>query len=110
MESADEKDIGHVWCGDEDDVRERSDFWVGETICDKLHHPPPGYGLIWGRPTMKPNTAHPRDNWQNMRMLMSTNQKKKAAADWRVMSGKVNEARQKTGISAEVHVLSMLNL
>lgn len=50
LESADEKDIDDAWCGDEDDVRELSDCWVGETVFGKFHSPPPGYGIIWGRP------------------------------------------------------------
>lgn len=35
-----------------------------------------------------------------------TQQKKKAAADWRVKSEQVNEARNKRGISADTHGLS----
>lgn len=37
-----------TWCGGENDTRELSDFWVGETCLDKLLVPPAGYDIAGG--------------------------------------------------------------
>lgn len=42
LENAGEKSFGNVWCGDGSDVRELSDFWIGETVFDKLRNSPRG--------------------------------------------------------------------
>lgn len=106
LENADEKYIDDVWCG----VREHSDFWAGGAVFYKLRNPPPGNEQILGRPTRAQKTARPGDICPDMWKLMSTAQKKKAVADWRVKSEQVNEARKRRGISAEVHGMSLLNL
>lgn len=70
--NADENEIDDVWCGDEGDVRELPDFWVGETVFNKLHNSPPGCEIIWGRPTREQNTARRGDIWPEMWKLMGT--------------------------------------
>lgn len=91
------------------DVRGNSDSWVGEAVFNTLHNPPPGYEIICGRPTSKQNPDRLGDVWPEMWKFMSTKQKDKVVADWRMKCEQGNDAK-KRGNTAETHALSMLKM
>ena len=51
LDNQDEKTIEDVWDGSDADVRQLSDWWVGETVLDRYFKEPDGYRMVQGRMT-----------------------------------------------------------
>ena len=51
LENFDEQSIEDVWDGSASDVRQLSDWWVGETVFYRFFKEPKGYRLVQGRMT-----------------------------------------------------------
>lgn len=105
----DETGIGDVCCGDEHDTCCLSEYWVGETVFDKLHIPPPGYEVICGRRMRKQTTTRPGDMVRGVEDD-EPEPENKAIADWQVNSEQVKEARIKRGFSAVTDRILMLGM
>lgn len=106
MEHANETEIDETWCGGENDARELSDFWVGETVFGKLLVPRPGCDIVWGDRREKLKTPRPGDIWPEMWTLRSQGQRKRSLTGAR--SPKTSTRQGNRGISAKVDGLSML--
>ena len=92
LENQDEKAIEDVWDGSDADVRQLSDWWVGETVFHRYFREPKGYRVVQGRLTRIQNTTRPPSIWPEVSNAMSRKQRDIAITNW----------NQKCGHSAKI--------
>ncbi|MHC4951072.1 MAG: hypothetical protein ACYTEU_08835, partial [Planctomycetota bacterium] len=80
-------------------ARVLSDTWVGKTCIPLLRKPPPpGWTVIYGRPTKIQKTERPGNLWPEVYNVMSDSQKQKAREYWVTEEPLQKEARDLRGI------------
>ena len=76
-----------------------SDTWVGKTVIPILRKPPPpGWTVIYGRPTKIQTTQRPGNLWPEVWRDMGDAQKRKARERWAIEEPLQKEARDLRGI------------
>ena len=80
LDTADEVEIADIWDGSENDCRELSEYWTGETVFDKFYKSTPTHQVVMGRMTRTQKTNRPPTMWPETWSAMSTRQRKEETA------------------------------